>query len=525
MKKLSIKIKILLFVAVALVFLVVTGLVGYTALDNSNESVKALVNTEYPKVLLVQKIKADNHALMRFLWTTHGLFQYPGERKNQIDEAKKTYADLKRQMGELDNYKFSPAAKKAVEEIKKRWGDLDKITPQIIATYEKGTEEANKEATNTLAFEAVALANETYDFLKEIDTELQKNISNEIVVNNKNAARLKIVILSSISVGFLILVIIGLYFANQLARILLEVANHIQENANSLFNTARNVSNSSKEMSEGATTQASAMTQTSSSMTELNSMIAMNSDNAARSLGISETNRQDVLGSQEILTKVIDAVGDVDQGNVQVANQVAQNNEKLNDIVKIILEINSKTAVINDIVFQIKLLSFNASVEAARAGEHGKGFAVVAEEVGNLAQNTSRAAQEISDLLNASVNDVKNIARETSAQIETLVQSNKQKISTCVELSRECDEYLKKVVQGSEELNKMMEEISVSSKEQASGMNEISKAMNQLSEIFHTSQKLSTDNLESSDILYKQVESLNQEVKNLNVVVNGHEEA
>ena len=36
-------------------------------------------------------------------------------------------------------------------------------------------------------------------------------------------------------------------------------------------------------------------------------------------------------------------------------------------------------AVINDIVFQTKLLSFNASVEAARAGESGKGFAVVAE--------------------------------------------------------------------------------------------------------------------------------------------------
>ncbi|MBC7465119.1 MAG: hypothetical protein H7256_03945 [Bdellovibrio sp.] len=48
-------------------------------------------------------------------------------------------------------------------------------------------------------------------------------------------------------------------------------------------------------------------------------------------------------------------------------------------------EIGNKTKVINDIVFQTKLLSFNASVEAARAGEHGKGFAVVAEEVGKLA--------------------------------------------------------------------------------------------------------------------------------------------
>ncbi len=57
-------------------------------------------------------------------------------------------------------------------------------------------------------------------------------------------------------------------------------------------------------------------------------------------------------------------------------------------------DIGDKTKVINDIVFQTKRLSFNASVEAARAGEHGKGFAVVAEEVGNLAQMSKDKVQE-----------------------------------------------------------------------------------------------------------------------------------
>ena len=58
-------------------------------------------------------------------------------------------------------------------------------------------------------------------------------------------------------------------------------------------------------------------------------------------------------------------------------------------------QIKDKVNIINDIVFQTKLLSFNASVEAARAGENGKGFAVVAEEVGNLASVSGKAANEI----------------------------------------------------------------------------------------------------------------------------------
>src|SRR6056297_538175 len=58
----------------------------------------------------------------------------------------------------------------------------------------------------------------------------------------------------------------------------------------------------------------------------------------------------------------------------------------LEDIKGIVEQIKKKTAVINDIVFETQLTSFNASIEAARAGQHGKGFAVVAEEVGKLAR-------------------------------------------------------------------------------------------------------------------------------------------
>lgn len=519
--KLSIKIKIILFVFIALVFLVVTGLIGYTALDKSIESVNNLTKVEYPKVLLVQKLKADNHALMRFLWTTHGLYQYAGERKNQMDEARASFKALQDDMAQLRTMKFDSEIQKIVIEIEKRWKDLSTTVPNILDTYAKGTEEANKEATNVLAFEAVAQANEIYDFLKDFDIQLQKRILDETKINEGKFNQAKMIIITSIIVGFLILITVGLMFASSLSKKLLEVSQNIHENSKLLYNAAITVSDSSKSLSEDTTKQASAMTETSSSMVELNSMIAMNSENAGKSLDVSSANRDEVVESQNILGKVMGAIEEVDQGNLLVAEQVEKNNEKLEDVVKIILDINNKTAVINDIVFQIKLLSFNASVEAARAGEHGKGFSVVAEEVGNLAQNTSKAAQEITDLLNSSVDHVKLIARETSEQIAKLVASNKVKVSNCISYSKDCDDYLKKVLSGSEEVNRMAKEISASSSEQATGMDEISRAMNQLSDVFQNSQKLSAENQESAEILYREVESLNQGIVHLNTIVNG----
>jgi methyl-accepting chemotaxis protein len=69
-------------------------------------------------------------------------------------------------------------------------------------------------------------------------------------------------------------------------------------------------------------------------------------------------------------------------------------------------EIGRVVLLVESVAHQTRLLSLNASVEAARAGLAGKGFAVVAQEVRDLARRSEAAAQKISDIVQASVNEI-----------------------------------------------------------------------------------------------------------------------
>jgi methyl-accepting chemotaxis protein len=207
----------------------------------------------------------------------------------------------------------------------------------------------------------------------------------------------------------------------------------------------------SQELAAASTQQAASVQGTASSVEEISAMVRRSAEGATESERASSQSKASAENGREIVVQMVSSMDEIHRSNENVAAAVTASNQKISEIVSLIQEIGTKTKVINDIVFQTKLLSFNASVEAARAGEHGKGFAVVAEEVGNLAAMSGNAAKEITGLLDESVAKVQNIIHKTKSTVESLMEQAKTTVNKGTAGAQQCEGVLSELVASSSE--------------------------------------------------------------------------
>ncbi len=182
---------------------------------------------------------------------------------------------------------------------------------------------------------------------------------------------------------------------------------------------AKEVSHAVEEVAMGASKQAADSETSSKVASQMGDNIKTLTENIVAM--IAQTSK-----ASEINKSSVEAVNILRQKNIE-------NNDATQKTEKAILQLASQSEAIGSIVQaistiaeQTNLLALNASIEAARAGEHGRGFAVVADEIRKLAEESSKAAGEIKNI-------VTNIQHESSNTVtimqEVKTRSNDQNIA------------------------------------------------------------------------------------------------
>jgi len=250
----------------------------------------------------------------------------------------------------------------------------------------------------------------------------------------------------------------------------------VSSSSSELSQTADSMAALSDQTNRQATASAAAAEQTSVNV----QTVASATEEMAAS--IREISRQ-VTRSNEIASKAVQEA----QETTGAVRNLAMEAGRIEEVIKLIQNIASQT----------NLLALNATIEAARAGEAGKGFAVVASEVKALANQTSKATEEI----NAQIAGMQTATRNTADTIDRVAGT----ITTI-------NEIISTLAAAIEEQNATTGEISRNVQQAAQGTQEVSGNIIQVNEAATQTGAAATHVLDASNALSRQAEVLHREV-------------
>lgn len=219
------------------------------------------------------------------------------------------------------------------------------------------------------------------------------------------------------------------------------------------------------DISGGASDGAASAEETTAGLSEAARFSEAASDASRKTAYNSKKVKESAEDGANKIDEIVSSITNIASSSKEVSviiNELDYSSRKIGDIIKIITSISEQT----------NLLALNAAIEAARAGEAGKGFNVVSDEIRKLADESSKAARDIYELVKD--NQLK------SASAVTSVNQVEERVAKGVEKASEVGESIQNIIKNVNEIVVEIEQIDKANVQQVESTKEIEQAINNI---------------------------------------------
>lgn len=366
-------------------FLSIAVVVGIFALSSLraatalNEQIVTITSEDAPSIVAAARIQ---YLAMR-LSTSADMIVVAAYNKdaNGVDEAWKaiveSYAELEQRatdLGRTTNVEGNKGRERELMVAMAQWKTLAEQTATAAKGFRIADANAAMKASEKFSDDiAEALTSE----MLRAETDAMASARSTADATKASSGRMQISLL-----GLVALIICGAgVLLHRIDRMLTTVSVELREGAHEVAMASSQMSEFAQTLAVGSSHQAAAVQQTSASMEDMANTTKQNAERCGQ--------MEVQIGESETLVRT---AGRALDELVVAMREITDSSTKVSKIIK----------TIDEIAFQTNILALNAAVEAARAGEAGLGFAVVADEVRNLAQRSSQAARDTTQLISES---------------------------------------------------------------------------------------------------------------------------
>ena len=507
MKNLKIGVRLGLGFGCMVVLIAVMTLFAYVQLNKIQAQVDSLTNVEMPKTNFAADSLEDIQNVSRAVVMTVAVEDPAFRAKEQkyIEEKRAHYADSFKKISELEK---SEKGKVLLEKIKQATAQLAVVNNKIISFVLAGNQ-AEADTYLKVSWEPA------FKSFESAFGDLSKYQDQQVAEAEKEAAAVYKSAVSGMIIAFVIAILIAVAAAvlitrgitgplNRMSGMIQDIAqgegdltkrldasskdelgevnrwfnlfieklhsiisqisstsSQVAAAANQLHATAEHIATGAEEVAAQAGTVATAGEEMSATSGDIAQNCQMAAEGAQRA-------SQAAQNGASVVDKTVAVMGQIAEKVQESAKTVESLGERSDQIGAII-------GTIEDIADQTNLLALNAAIEAARAGEQGRGFAVVADEVRALAERTTRATREISEMIKA-------IQKETKGAVIAMEQGVQQVETGTVEAGRS-GEALRDILAQVNNVVMQVNQIATAAEEQTATTSEISSNMMQITEV------------------------------------------